>query len=353
MATPLHTVARSYIVEIKCEEFTALLKRLHVGAFSGVTGVPIAKRFLFANGRAYGSSGSVCVIVPFPQWDQGDASVDGALLEKAVRGFSGDLAITVGTTFKVQCGSAIVELPLQEPYREFYPEPRGTWEKVTAEFPTMVAACAFSNKTDYAGVALKHVEGGSLLVGTDQSKIYYGFLPANIPEFWLNVDAASALGLVGGDCDSIAVDDMWVHAKFVDGTIFSALTMQADKYPAEDLYQYVVTFQDGEGDVCGDFTDAMRQAVKQASVFAGGVSGRKQVSFVYSAKKLSISSEGAGGSYKCSLDWDGGETGFAVTIDAQFILTAKPQKLKLLTSDGLTVLKVPGDVNALLALDTI
>lgn len=340
-------------ITVKCEDFLALLKRAHVGAFCGVTGVPIAKRFLFADGHVYGSSGSVCVTTPFPQWTLPEVSVDGALLEKAARGFSGDLVISVGTTLKIKGGSATVELPLQEPHREFYPGVQGTWESVTAEFPSMVAACAFSNKTDYAGVALRHVEGQSLLVGTDQSKIYYGFLPENIPEFWLNADAAAALGTIGGEGKSIAADDMWVHVEFTDGTVFSALAMQVDKYPIEDLYTYTQTFQDNEGSVCGDFTDEMRQAVRQASVFAGGVSGRKQVSFVYSAKKLTISSEGAGGSYKCDLDWDGGDTDFAVTIDAQFILTAKPRQLKLLTAGDLTVLKVPGDVNALLALDTL
>lgn len=340
-------------LQIKSDELASLLKRAHVGAFSGVTGVPIAKRFLFADGRIYGSSGSVCVTAPFTQWNLPEASVDGALLEKAVRGFNGDLTISVGTTFKVRCGGATVELPLQEPHREFYPEVKGDWQPVTVEFPSMVAACAFSNKTDYAGVALRHVVGASLLVGTDQAKIYYGFLPENLPEFWLNVDASSALGAIGGEGKAIAADDMWVHVQFADGTIFSALAMQVDKYPIEDLYAYTQTFQDTEGSVCGDFTDEMRQAVKQASVFAGNTSGRKQVSFVYSAKKLEISSEGAGGSYKCSLDWDGGEQDFAVTIDAQFILTAKPQQLKLLTVGDLTVLKVPGDVSALLALDTI
>lgn len=338
---------------IKSDDFSALLKRLHVGAFSGATGVPIAKRFLFANGEAYGSSGSVCVTVPFPQWSLPEASVDGALLEKAVRGFSGMLAVSVGMTFKIQCDGATVELPLQEPHLEFYPEARGTWEAVTAEFPSMVAACAFSNKTDYAGVVLRHVDNTALLVGTDQSKIYYGFLPSNVPEFWLNVDAASALGLIGGEGEAVAVDDMWVHCKFTDGTIFSALAMQVEKYPIEDLYAYTQTFHDNEGSVCGDFTDSMRQAVKQASIFAGNASGRKQVSFVYSDGKLTISSEGASGSYHRTLDWDGGTTDFAVTIDAQFILTAKPQQLKLLTAGDLTVLKVPGDVNALLALDTL
>lgn len=340
-------------LSIPSDQFSALLKHIRVGAFCGVTGVPIAKRFLFADGHAYGSSGSVCVTVPFPEWTLPEASVDGALLEKAVRGFDGTLTISVGTTFKIECDGATVELPLQEAHLEFYPEARGNWEPVTTEFPSMVAACAFSNKTDYAGVVLRHIDGTSLLVGTDQAKIYYGFLPKNVPEFWLNVDAASALGLIGGEGEAIATDDMWVHCKFTDGTIFSALAMQVEKYPVEDLYAYTQTFQDSEGSVCGDFTDAMRQAVKQASIFAGGTSGRKQVSFVYSARKLIISSEGASGSYRRTLDWDGGDIDFAVTIDAQFILTAKPQQLKLLTAGDLTVLKVPGDVNALLALDVI
>lgn len=341
---------------IASDKFSSLLKRAHVGAFSGVTGVPIAKRFLFADGKVFGSSGSVCVTAPFPEWDLPEASVDGALLEKAVKGFTGDLEVTVGSTFKITCGKASVELPLQEANREFYPEAEGEWVPVTREFPSMVAACSFSNKTDYAGVALRHVTGASLLVGTDQSKIYYGFLPEAVPEFWLNVDASAALGQIGGESESIAVDEVWFHCKFTDGTIFSALAMEVTKYPIEDLYNYVQVF-DTETDsrVCGDFTDEMRQAVKQASVFAGSTTGRKQVSFAYepSTSMLEVSSEGAGGSYHSQLHWDGGATQFAVTIDAGFILTAKPQQLKLLTAGDLTVLKVPGDVSALLALDVL
>lgn len=340
---------------INSDKLVLLLKRAHVGAFSGVTGVPIAKRFLFADGKVFGSSGSVCVTVPFPEWDLPDASVDGTLLEKAVKGFSGDLEITVGTTFKIQCGKASVELPLQEANREFYPEAGGEWQPVTPEFPSMVAACSFSNKTDYAGVALRHVVGSSLLVGTDQSKIYYGFLPEAVPEFWLNVDASAALGQVGGEGEAVAVDEVWFHCKFADGTVFSALNMQVEKYPIDDLYNYVQAYHDADGETCGDFTDEMRQAVKQASVFASGTAGRKQVSFVYEpvAKTLEVSSEGAGGSFRNQLQWDGGPTPFAVTMDAGFILTAKPQKLKLLTVNDFTVLKVPGDVNALLALDVL
>lgn len=340
---------------IPSDKFSSLLKRAHVGAFSGVTGVPIAKRFLFADGKVFGSSGSVCVTAPFPEWDLPEASVDGTLLEKAVKGFSGDLEITVDSTFKIKSGSASVELPLQEANREFYPEASGDWQPVTSEFPSMVAACSFSNKTDYAGVALRHVTGASLLVGTDQSKIYYGFLPENVPEFWLNIDASSALGLIGGEGMCVAVDDVWFHCKFTDGTVFSALAMEVSKYPIDDLYNYVMAFQDTEGSVCGDFTDAMRQAVKQASVFAGGTTGRKQVSFIYEpgVKMLEVSSEGAGGSYHSQIAWEGGATPFAVTIDAGFILTAKPQQLKLLTVGDLTVLKVPGEVSALLALDVL
>ena len=337
---------------ISSDKFLSLLKRAHVGAFSGVTGVPIAKRFLFADQKVFGSSGSVCVTAPFPEWDLPEASVDGALLEKAVKGFSGDLEIAVGDTLKIVCGKASVELPLQEANREFYPEAEGEWVPVTEEFPSMVAACSFSNKTDYAGVALRHVQGGSLLVGTDQSKIYYGLLPENIPEFWLNVDASAALGQVGGEGKAISVNDVWFHCQFTDGTIFSALAMQVEKYPIEELYNYVQVFAaETDGKVCGDFTDEMRQAVKQASVFAGNATGRKQVSFAYHEKKLNISSVGAGGSFKTQLDWEGGDADFAVTIDAGFILTAKPQQLKLLTAGDLTVLKVPGDVSALLALD--
>ena len=337
---------------ISSDKFSALLKRAHVGAFSGVTGVPIAKRFLFADQKVFGSSGSVCVTAPFPEWDLPEASVDGALLEKAVKGFSGDLEITVGDTLKIVCGRASVELPLQEANREFYPNVDGEWVPVTKEFPAMVAACSFSNKTDYAGVALRHVTGSSLLVGTDQSKIYYGYLCEATPEFWLNVDASSALGQVGGDGEAVAVDDVWFHCKFDDGTIFSALAMEVEKYPIEDLFNYVQVFDsEAGGKVCGDFTDEMRQAVKQASIFAGGTTGRKQVSFAYHEKKLRISSVGAGGSFKTVIDWDGGDTDFAVTVDAGFILTAKPQQLKLLTAGDLTVLKVPGDVSALLALD--
>lgn len=338
---------------IKSEDFAALLRRARVGAFCGVTGVPIAKRFLFADGHVYGSSGSVCTTIPFPQWNLPDASVDGALLEKAVRGFSGDLVISVSTAFKIKCGGASVSLPLQEPHREFYPEVSGEWSAVPAAFPSMVSACAFSNKTDYAGVALRHVAETSLLVGTDQSKIYYGFLPPEVPEFWLSVDAASALGQAGDEGEAIATDDTWVHVKFTDGTVFSALAMQVEKYPIQDLYDYTQVFQDAEGSVCGEFTAEMRNVVKQASVFSVSPTGRKQVTFEYAQQKLEISSDGSGGSYHCTLDWDGGPTDFAVSIDAQFILTAKPQQLKLLTAGDLTVLKIPGDVNALLALDVL
>lgn len=338
---------------ISSDKFSSLLKRAHVGAFSGVTGVPIAKRFLFADGKIFGSSGSVCVTAPFPEWDLPEASVDGALLEKAVKGFSGNLEITVGDTLEIKNGKASVKLPLQETNREFYPEVSGNWCPVTTEFPSMVAACSFSNKTDYAGVALRHVPGASLLVGTDLAKIYYGFLPESVPEFWLSVDASAALGLIGGEGKAVAVDDVWFHCEFEDGTIFSALAMEVAKYPIDELYNYTAAFQDTEGSVCGEFTDEMRQAVKQASVFAGNSTGRKQVSFVYAQKKLAISSEGAGGSYRSVLDWEGGDVDFAVTIDAGFILTAKPQQLKLLTAGDLTVLKVPGGVSALLALDVI
>ena len=335
------------------KELGLLLRRAHVGAFKGATGLPIAKRFLFTQGRILGSSGSVCASIPFPQWTLPDASVDGALLEKVVKSLDGDLEIEVDRVFKVRCGKASVSLPLQEPHAEFYPTVQGAWVPIPRQFPSLVSACAFANRTDYAGVAIRKVDGGSVIVGTDQSKIYYSLLPESLPESWLSVDAALALAAVGDEGEAVSADDMWVHVKYTDGTIFSALTMQAADYPVQDLYAYTQLFQGAEGDVCGEFTPEMCDAVKQASIFAGGASGRKLVSFEYSGKSLRIAAEGAGGSYSCEMGWDGGDVDFAVTIDAQFLITAKPQQLKLTTANGLTVLLVPGDVSALVALDVL
>ena len=334
-----------------------MVRRAHVGAFGTTSsGSPSQRRYAFTPQGLGGSCGSISVMVPLPGWDERPISVDGTILEKSLKGMSGKLTLTLtDKVFQIKMGRTRVKLVPGPFESECYPEPAAglTWTPVEPGFGDLIRACAFTNKTGYEGVACANVNDTKLLISTNEARIYYKEVPRDLPTFWLTTSSAMGVNDAGTEIVAVASDGMWVHFKYEDGTVFSTLTKDIKDYPIVELYNYIQSFNAGKEIANGQFPAEGLAAIKAAATFAEGTNGQKPVKLKYANGVLTIEAANKSGEYSQDIDWAGPQEPFAVAVDAVFMNAVKASEFRLVEIPDLSVMMVPGAVNALMALDNV
>lgn len=345
-------------MKIECNDLLNLLRRAHIGAFgASSSGAPSQRKYAFTKRGLGGSCGSMSVMVPLEGWDGEDVAVDGVILEKSLKDLSGTLDITYTTAFTIKSGRATKIKLTPKPYEaEYYPIPGESlhWVKAPEGLAEQIRASAFTNNSAYEGVACAPIGDKKLLISTNTSRIYYKELPSDVPAFWLTTASAIGVGTAGTEITEMAADDLWVHFRYADGTIYSTLSKNVEKYPADELYAYTQSCNNGEELANGAFPEKALEAIRAAAVFAEGTNGQKPVKMTYDDKVLSIEASNKAGEYIQEVEWPEGPVNpFGVAVDAVFMNATKASTFRLVSIPDLSVMQVPGIVNALLALDNV
>lgn len=345
------------MIEIESNVMMGKLRKAHIGAYGMASGVVTSSRkYAFTAHALKGSCGSMCVSVPL-EWDGAEIMVDGGLLERTIKGYEGIVKLsTDGSRLIVSCGKSKTTLKAEAIPYDYYPETPEKMGPAPDRFATWVKACLFKNKSTYDGVVSAKADGRSVILSTNSSRICYALPEGDLPTFWLGTIAAEGLYKLGDNPTELAFADPWLHARYADGTTYSTLCKDmapdtGNGYPVDDLWAYIQSFLQLPATATGTFPEASMNAIAQASLFSVASSGQLPVNLHYTPGNLHVSAEDPTGSYEEDIEWDGPSTPFSVAVDAIFVKEMKLGAFELLSSDELTVLKIPGDVTFLLAVD--
>lgn len=174
------------------------------------------------------------------------------------------------------------------------------WIKIDDDLTSGINFCKISqNKSLCSGVFF----AGRQIIGTDGIQINRYNLNVELPKFWLSENCVDELLKINGFTD-IQVNGTWAHFRSVNGTIFSAKTLNIEKYPLDKILVVLDSVKLSENDIHGKFPKALFGAIDRAISLSINLRDRQAVRLTLNKDGVDVSSERASGKYEENVPWD-------------------------------------------------
>lgn len=295
-------------MEVSKELLMEALSQCLPGVEAGKSLLEGADTFIFDETGIHSYNDNITVSVPFVP----ETPITGAVKAKEfyalISKLKGDVVkivprdednVWVISSGKIQMELALLEasvkeriLCLDKDKLDFLP--------VAADFVEAMTDCKFScNRSALRGIFVS----GAEMASTDELRINFRALSADMGEFWIDDPAANELMRLK-DVEGFAVSEGWVHFRVKSGTIFSCKRLLNKNFPFGKLKALVAQHEKTDTDIAHVLPSGLAEAAGRAAVLSMDIDSYESVRLTVSPEGIEVYSQRSTGKYKEMVAWD-------------------------------------------------
>lgn len=327
-------------MKINKNNFLAVMKNCLPGVEKGKSIIEGTDNFVFSGKAVHSYNDSISITVPFDFEEEINGAVKSMDFFKLVSKLPSD-------TFAVQDGEKelkIIDGKIKTTikkvstnlydYIKLLELENIKWQDLPKDFFSAVKLCMLANNHNPIRGIFVH---DKLMYNTDKIRVNRYALTDKMERFWLDDLAVNELVKITG-FEKYSVDNVWVHFKTKDGTIFSCRKKDDESYPIESLEAVIKTYQLEEGDFENVFPTSIADIIDRSSILSAEVgSSQTAIQIQFKQKELIFSAERQSGKIREIVEL---ETPFKKDIDltfwldSNFTLEASRKALKFYIKDN-------------------